>query len=374
MSARWARRSSSTEVAEIPTAIVTGSGGLIGSESVAFFVEAGFDVMGLENDMRSYYFGPAASTAPQTDRLLDAYGASFRSLPVDIRDFDSVSRIFADNASALELVVHTAAQPSHDWAASEPLTDFSVNATGTINLLEATRLYAPEATFVSTSTNKVYGDRPNTLPFDELETRLDLPAEHEYYDGIPATMPIDGCLHSLFGASKAAADLVVQEYGRYFDMPTVTFRGGCLTGPNHAGAELHGFLSYLMRCTVTGDRYTVHGYDGKQVRDNIHSADLVRAFATFHSSPRAGAVYNIGGGRENSCSMREAIALCEQIAGRELNWELGPEPRVGDHRWWISDLAPFTDDYPGWRIELDLPRILTEIHEANIEHWTTVAG
>ena len=282
----------------MPVAIVTGSGGLIGSESVAHFVEAGFDVVGLENDMRSYYFGPAASTAPQTDRLLSAYGRSFRSLAVDIRDFDAVSGVFADHADALELVIHTAAQPSHDWAASEPLTDFSVNATGTINLLEATRLHKPDATFIFTSTNKVYGDRPNLLPLEELETRLDLPVGHKYFDGIPTTMSIDSCLHSLFGASKAAADLVVQEYGRYFDMPTVAFRGGCLTGPNHAGAMLHGFLSYLMRCTVTGDRYTVYGYGGKQVRDNIHSADLVRAFAAFHASPRAGAVYNIGGGRE----------------------------------------------------------------------------
>jgi CDP-paratose 2-epimerase len=343
----------------MPVAIVTGSGGLIGSESVAHFVEAGFDVIGLENDMRSYYFGPAASTARQTDRLLSAYDGSFRSLAVDIRDFEAVSRVFAENAAALELVIHTAAQPSHDWAASEPLTDFSVNATGTINLLEATRLHK---------------HRPNLLPLEEHETRLELPAGHEYFDGIPTTMPIDGCLHSLFGASKAAADLVVQEYGRYFDMPTVAFRGGCLTGPNHAGAMLHGFLSYLMRCTVTGDRYTVYGYGGKQVRDNIHSADLVRAFAAFHASPRAGAVYNIGGGRENSCSMREAIALCEQVAGRELDWELGPDARVGDHRWWISDLAPFMSDYPGWRLEYDLERILTEIHEANVEGWTTVAG
>jgi CDP-paratose 2-epimerase len=357
----------------MPVAIVTGSGGLIGSESVAYFVEAGFDVIGLENDMRSYYFGPGASTAPQTDRLLTAYGESFRSLAVDIRDFDAVSRVFADNAAGLELVIHTAAQPSHDWAASEPLTDFSVNATGTINMLEATRLHRPDATFIFTSTNKVYGDRPNLLPLEELETRLDLPAKHEYFDGIPTTMPIDGCLHSLFGASKAAADLVVQEYGRYFDMPTVAFRGGCLTGPNHAGAMLHGFLSYLMRCTVTGDSYTVYGYDGKQVRDNIHSADLVRAFAAFHKSPRAGAVYNIGGGRENSCSMREAIALCEQVAGRVLDWELARDARVGDHRWWISDLAPFMRDYPGWRLEFDLPRILRQIHDANVESWTAVA-
>ena len=312
----------------MPVAIVTGSGGLIGSESVAYFVEAGFDVVGLENDMRSYYFGSAASTAPQTDRLLSAYGGSFRSLAVDIRDFDAVSGVFAHHADALELVIHTAAQPSHDWAASEPLTDFSVNATGTINLLEATRLHRPDATFVFTSTNKVYGDRPNLLPLEELETRLELPVGHEYFDGIPTTMSIDSCLHSLFGASKAAADLVVQEYGRYFDMPTVAFRGGCLTGPNHAGAMLHGFLSYLMRCTVTGDKYTVYGYGGKQVRDNIHSADLVRAFAAFHESPRAGAVYNIGGGtRQQLLDARGNRAL---RAGRRSRARLGA--RAGQPR------------------------------------------
>lgn len=355
-------------------AIVTGSGGLIGSESVTYLVEAGFDVIGLENDMRSYYFGASASTAAQTERLLTSYPGSFRSLAVDIRDLDAVSRVFADHSAQLELVIHAAAQPSHDWAASEPLTDFSVNATGTVNLLEATRLHKPDATFVFTSTNKVYGDRPNELPLDELETRLDLPAGHEYFDGIPTTMPIDRCLHSLFGASKAAADLVVQEYGRYFGMPTVAFRGGCLTGPNHAGAMLHGFLSYLMRCTITGDRYTVYGYGGKQVRDNIHSADLVRAFAAFHANPRPGAVYNIGGGRDNSCSMLEAIALCEQAAGRQLDWQLGPEPRVGDHRWWISDLSAFMDDYPDWRIEHDLERIVAEIHAANVDGWTAMAG
>ena len=342
----------------------------MGSESVTHFVHAGFDVIGLENDMRSYYFGPTASTARQTDRLSTIYRDSFRSLSVDIRDFDAVDRVFADNAAELELVIHTAAQPSHDWAASQPLTDFAVNATGTINLLEATRLHKPDATFIFTSTNKVYGDKPNFLPLVELDTRLELPSEHEYFNGISVTMPIDRCLHSLFGASKTAADLVVQEYGRYFDMPTVAFRGGCLTGPNHAGTMLHGFLSYLMRCTVVGERYTVFGYDAKQVRDNIHSSDLVRAFAEFHARPRAGAVYNIGGGRDNSCSMLEAIALCERIAGRELAWELDPEPRVGDHRWWISDLTAFRADHPNWTLRYDLERILEEIYSANVASWS----
>jgi len=354
----------------MPRAIVTGSGGLIGSESVSQFVEAGYDVIGLENDMRAYFFGPSASTSEQTERLRAEYPESFRSLSIDIRDADEVDRLFREQAAGLELVIHTAAQPSHDWAASEPLTDFTVNANGTINLLEAARQHAPDATFIFTSTNKVYGDQPNVLPLEELETRLELSEDHEYYDGIPITMSIDHCLHSLFGASKAAADLVVQEYGRYFELPTVAFRGGCLTGPNHAGARLHGFLSYLMRCTVTGEPYTVYGYGGKQVRDNIHSADLVRAFAAFHANPSAGAVYNIGGGRESNCSMLEAITLCEQIAGRELDWDLGSEPRVGDHRWWISDLAPFKADHPGWKLQYGVEEILREIYEQNVESWS----
>ena len=354
----------------MPLAIVTGSGGLIGSESVSRFVEAGYDVIGVENDMRAYFFGPDASTAPQSKRLLERYPDSFRSLAIDIRDAEAIDRLFAENAPQLELVIHTAAQPSHDWAASEPLTDFSVNANGTLNLLEATRRHKPEATFIYTSTNNVYGDRPNFLPLVELEQRLELPEDHAYHGGIDTSMPIDNCLHSLFGASKAAADLLVQEYGSYFDMPTVCFRGGCLTGPNHAGTRLHGFLSYLMRCTMTGDPYVVYGYDGKQVRDNIHSADLVNAFAAFHSSPRSAAVYNIGGGRESNCSMLEAIALCEQITGRKLDWTLGETPRIGDHRWWISDLGEFKSDYPGWKLEYDVEAILREIYEQNADRWT----
>jgi CDP-paratose 2-epimerase len=354
-------------------AIITGSGGLIGSESVAHFIEAGLDVVGIENDLRAYFFGPSASTAQRSRGLAERYPDAFRWVEHDIRDADAIDRIFAEHARDLELVVHTAAQPSHDWAASEPQTDFTVNANGTLNLLEATRRHRPDATFVFCSTNKVYGDRPNFLPLVELETRLELPEEHEYHGGIPVTMPIDRCLHSLFGASKAAADLLVQEYGRYFDMPTVCLRGGCLTGPNHAGAELHGFLAYLMRCTVTGTPYTVFGYDGKQVRDNIHSADFVRAIAAFHEHPRAGAVYNLGGGRESNCSMLEAIELCGRIAGRELDWTLGETPRVGDHRWWISDLGAFREDYPGWSLEYGVEEILREIYERNVESWSAAA-
>lgn len=353
----------------MPTAIVTGSGGLIGSESAAHFVHQGYDVVGLENDMRAQFFGPEASTQHTTDRLLSELGDSFRSLEVDIRDLDGVERVFAEHRHSLELVIHTAAQPSHDWAASDPQTDFAVNANGTLNLLDATRRQAPEATFIFCSTNKVYGDLPNALPLVENPSRLELPSDHRYFRGIDTSMSIDSSTHSLFGVSKAAADLLVQEYGRYFDLPTVCFRGGCLTGPNHAGTRLHGFLSYLMRCTMTGEPYTVFGYGGRQVRDNIHSADLVAAFAAFHAAPRAAAVYNIGGGRASNCSMIEAIELCEEVAGRELDWELSDENRIGDHRWWISDLEPFRSDYPAWDITYDVRGVLEEIHEQNAEVW-----
>ncbi|HEV2723891.1 MAG TPA: NAD-dependent epimerase/dehydratase family protein [Thermoleophilaceae bacterium] len=350
-------------------AIITGSGGLIGSESVRHFGSAGFDVIGIENDMRAVFFGASASTARTTAGLLETV-PGFRSEALDIRDGEGVDRLFAKHGARIELVVHTAAQPSHDWAAGDPHTDFAVNATGTLNLLEATRRHAPDAPFIFCSTNKVYGARPNDLPLLDTGSRLELPEDHRYFAGIDTSMSIDKCLHSLFGVSKAAADLMVQEYGRYFDMPTVCFRGGCLTGPSHAGARLHGFLSYLMRCAVTGDPYTVYGYDGKQVRDNIHAADFVSALAAFHERPRAAAVYNLGGGRGSNCSMLEAIELCERIAGTTLQWELGPEPRIGDHRWWISDLAEFQRDYPDWTLSYDLEGILTEIFEHNVEPWT----
>lgn len=353
----------------MPVAIVSGSGGLIGSEAVGYFVRAGYDVVGIENDMRAAFFGPEASTAHVTERLL-AEHPEFRSESADIRDRDAVERIFRERAGQVELVIHSAAQPSHDWAASDPQTDFGVNANGTLNLLEATRAHAPAASFVFCSTNKVYGDTPNRLPLEELERRLELPEPHRYFRGIDTSMSIDTSTHSLFGVSKAAADLLVQEYGRYFEMPTVCFRGGCLTGPQHAGAKLHGFLAYLMKCTVTGTPYTVFGYGGKQVRDNIHSADLIAAFAAYHENPRPAAVYNIGGGRRSNCSMLEAIEACERIAGRELDWEMGEEPRIGDHRWWISDLAPFEADYPEWELRYGIEEILVEMYEQNAERWT----
>lgn len=352
------------------TAIVTGSGGLIGSETARFLVAEGFDVVGIENDMRARFFGPASSTASVTSTLL-AELDGFRVEEVDIRDGEAIERIFAAAGARIEIVVHAAAQPSHDWAASDPMTDFGVNATGTMNLLAATRAHCPEATFVFLSTNKVYGDHPNGLPLEARETRYELPEEHQWHGGIDTSMSIDRCTHSLFGVSKAAADLAVQEYGRYFDMPTVCFRGGCLTGPQHAGAELHGFLAYLMKCTVTGAPYTVFGYEGKQVRDNIHAHDVSRAINAFHRSPRAGVVYNLGGGRANSISMLEAIELCERVSGGRLSWKLGDGPRTGDHMWWISDLKPFRADHPGWEIEIGLEEIATEIFERNVEQWET---
>jgi CDP-paratose 2-epimerase len=340
---------------------------------VAHFVAAGYDVVGIENDMRARFFGPDASTARTTHRLLERH-PEFRSADLDIRDTDGVRRLFEEHRASLELVVHAAAQPSHDWAASDPHADFSVNATGTLNLLEAARHVKPDATFVFMSTNKVYGDRPNFLPLEDRGERLELPEDHEYHGGIDASMSIDRCMHSLFGVSKASADLMVQEYGRYFDMPTVCFRGGCLTGPSHQGAKLHGFLAYLMRCTVTGTPYTVFGYDGKQVRDNIHSNDVVTAMEAFHRNPRSAAVYNLGGGREANCSMREAIALCERVAGRTLDWTLSDQARMGDHRWWISDVSGFKRDYPDWGLTRDLEATVREIHDANVEHWLAEAA
>jgi CDP-paratose 2-epimerase len=356
----------------MPVAIVTGSGGLIGSESVRFFAAEGYQVIGLENDMRAYFFGPEASTAPVTAQL-ESDLPEFRSLEIDLRDAEGVERVFEGHAGGIELIVHTAAQPSHDWAAREPQTDFAVNANGTLNVLEAARMHTPDATFIFASTNKVYGDRPNDLPLVENESRLELPREHRWYGGIDTSMPLDRCTHSLFGVSKAAADLAVQEYGRYFQMPTVCFRGGCLTGPQHAGAQLHGFLAYLIRCAVTETPYTVFGYGGKQVRDNIHAHDVVRAFAAFHAEPRQAAVYNLGGGRASNVSMLEAISLCNEITGRSLDWTLDERARVGDHRWWVSDLDEFRADYPGWDLTRGIEEIMREIYEQNAERWLAAA-
>lgn len=345
------------------TIIVTGSAGLIGSETVKHFANEGRHVVGIDNDMRSRFFGAEASTRSTRDQLVATIG-EYEHHDIDIRDAAAVSGVFKQHAGKIAAVVHTAAQPSHDWAARDPQMDFTVNANGTLNLLEATREVCPEAPFVFTSTNKVYGDTPNRLPLQELEMRWEIEPGHEYQEGISETMSIDHTKHSLFGASKVAADILVQEYGRYFGMPTACFRGGCLTGPAHAGTELHGFLSYLMKCTVTGRPYRVFGYSGKQVRDNIHSFDLVEAFAAFIDAPRSGEVYNLGGSRHSNCSMREAIQLCEEISGRKLTWSYEEDNRIGDHIWWISDVRKFQQHYPGWKFRYGLREILDEIHEA----------
>ena len=355
------------------TALVTGSGGLIGSEAAEHFARLGMDVVGIDNDMRRSFFGDDASTRWRVDELQSELGGRYVHEVADIRDHPAMERIFAARGRDIGLVVHTAAQPSHDWAARDPLTDFGVNATGTLHLLELTRLYAPDATFVFTSTNKVYGDTPNHLPLLELDTRWEIDPTHPYARGIDEQMSIDHTLHSLFGASKVAADVLVQEYGRYFGMRTAVLRGGCLTGPKHSGAQLHGFLAYLMRCTVTGQPYTVFGYGGKQVRDNIHSSDFISAIEHIHRSPRAGEVYNMGGGLQSNCSMREAIALCQEIAGRELAHSYTDDNRVGDHIWYVSDLTKFRAHHPAWELRYDVPSILQEIHDHNVERWTVHA-
>jgi len=311
--------------------------------------------------MRSYFFGPEASTAWNTDRLRKSL-KNFTHNDLDIRDREALKLLFKRYGKDVSLIVHTAAQPSHDWAAREPFTDFTVNANGTLNLLEATRQTCPEATFIFTSTNKVYGDTPNSLPLVEQESRWELSAEHPYAEyGIDESMTIDNSKHSLFGASKVAADVLTQEYGRYFGMKTGVFRGGCLTGPMHSSAELHGFLAYLVKCAVTGTQYTIYGYKGKQVRDNIHSFDLVNAFWHFFRNPKEAAVYNMGGSRHSNCSVLEAIEMIEEMCGRKLDYTLTFDARSGDHIWWISDVRKFQSDYPEWTYHYNIKQILREI-------------
>ena len=354
-------------------AIITGAAGLVGSEAVEYFASLGMDVVGIDNGMRADFFGPAASTKWVRDRL-EKDIRNYTHYSADIREYAAISDVFQKYQGAIELVIHTAAQPSHDWAASNPFMDFTVNANGTSVMLEATRNFAPDAVFIFTSTNKVYGDTPNYLPLVESATRWEIDASHPYFaNGIPETMSIDRTMHSLFGASKVAADVLVQEYGKYFGMKTGCFRGGCLTGPNHSGTQLHGFLAYLMKCAVTETPYTIFGYKKKQVRDNIHSNDLIRAFHEFFKKPGSGEVYNMGGGRYSNCSMLEAIELCEGITGKPFLSKYVDENRRGDHIWWISDLTRFQTQYPDWKPEYDVPQILKEIYELNVERWAESA-
>ncbi len=349
--------------------LITGSAGLVGSEAARYFAGKGYDIIGIDNDMRAVFFGPDASTKWNLTRLSRELGSRYEHHDVDIRNVEAIEDIFKAHARHLRAIIHTAAQPSHDWAARDVQTDFTVNANGTLNLLELTRKHCPQTPFIFTSTNKVYGDTPNSLPLVEQEKRWEIDESHAYYDGIDETMSIDQTKHSLFGASKVAADILTQEYGRYFDMPTVSFRGGCLTGPGHTGTQLHGFLSYLMKCAVAGQPYTVFGYKGKQVRDNIHSYDLVRMFEQFIESPRRGEAYNAGGGRHSNCSLLEAVEMCEELTGNRMRLIHTDENRVGDHIWYISSLRKFMSHYPRWRCTYTVPDILAEMYEANKDRW-----
>ncbi|MBS0618666.1 MAG: NAD-dependent epimerase/dehydratase family protein [Spirochaetes bacterium] len=349
------------------TAIITGSAGLIGAEATRFFAAKGYRVVGVDNDMRQEFFGAEASTAWQRQQL-EAELKDYCHYALDIRDIGGIEKLFSEYSSEIEIVIHTAAQPSHDWAAKDPHKDFTVNANGTLTLLEATRKYASKAVFIFTSTNKVYGDTPNALPLVEKEKRWEIAESHQFFaHGIDETMSIDNTKHSLFGASKVAADVLVQEYGKYFAMKTGVFRGGCLTGPGHSGTELHGFLAYLMKCAVTKQPYTIFGYKGKQVRDNIHSFDLVNMFWHFTQSPREGEVYNAGGSRHSNCSMQEAIMLCERISGNKMQIQYDATNRIGDHIWYVSDVRKFQSHFPEWRYKYTLEEMMQQIHDALVK-------
>ena len=337
--------------------IVTGSSGLIGSAAVRHYDALGNEVIGIDNDMRATFFGPQGSTLWNQKRLEDET-SNFRTVAIDIRDREAILKLFQD--SPPDMVIHCAAQPSHDRAAAIPFLDFEVNAVGTLNLLEATRQLAPKAVFCHMSTNKVYGDAPNEMPLVELERRWEY-ARAEDFNGVNEQCRIDQTMHSLFGASKTAADVVAQEYGRYFGMSVGVFRGGCLTGASHSGVELHGFLSYLVNVAVTGKPYTIFGYKGKQVRDQIECNDVVRAFEAFAKNPRPGEVYNIGGGRDNAASVLECIDLIADISGRKVKWTLGEDNRKGDHICYISDLSKLRRDYPEWDIRISLRDIISQM-------------
>jgi CDP-paratose 2-epimerase len=353
MNKKTAKKSSSKKV------LITGSSGLIGSESARFFANLGFEIFGIDNDMRKYFFGAEASTKWNREKTKKELKDKYIHFSADIRNDKKIADIFKNNS--FDLIIHTAAQPSHDWAAKEPYTDFSVNATGTLVLLENYRKYSPNAVFIFTSTNKVYGDTPNALPLIEQETRYELPKSHKFYKGINETMTVDNSKHSIFGASKVAADIMVQEYGKYFGLKTVVFRGGCLTGPAHSGTRLHGFLAYLVKCIATQTPYVIFGYKGKQVRDNIHSYDLVNAFYHVFKKPRSGVAYNIGGSRYSNTSILEAIKKAESILAKKAKVNYKKDNRIGDHIWYISDVSKFKSDYPDWKFTYDNDKIIEDI-------------
>jgi len=341
--------------------LVTGSDGLVGSESVKFFSKKGFFVVGIDNNSRKKFFGEEASTL-KNRKILKSTISNYQHINLDITS-DKIKDIFEKYRNQIKLVIHTAAQPSHDWAATNPKVDFNVNAYGTLNLLENTRIFAKDASFIYTSTNKVYGDNPNNLQFKEYKTRYSPVDTFVKENGFDEKFPIDNTLHSLFGVSKLSADILTQEYGKYFGMKTVSFRGGCLTGGGHAGTMLHGFLSYLMKCVMYEKKYKIFGYKGKQVRDNIHSFDLVNSFYEFYKNPKIGEVYNIGGGIDSNCSMIEAIEMCENLVGKKLDYNYVEKPRKGDHQWYISNISKFKMDYPNWKLTYGVPEILEDIYK-----------
>ncbi|MTI85390.1 MAG: NAD-dependent epimerase/dehydratase family protein [Firmicutes bacterium] len=343
--------------------IITGSSGLIGSDAAEFYAGLGYQVVGIDNNMRQVFFGTEGSTLYNRRRLERKLGSYYKHVDIDIRDIDKVKAVFSPYAKNISLIIHTAAQPSHDWAAGQPITDFTVNALGTLNLLESMRLYCPDAVFIFTSTNKVYGDRPNKLPLVEEESRWEVSPAHPYRNGISEGMSVDQCMHSLFGASKLAADVLVQEYGKYFNFKTVCFRGGVLSGSHQAGVQLHGFINYLMKCVMQNTKYTILGYQGKQVRDVIHSADVIAAFHAFFENPRCGGeVYNIGGARQSNISVLEAIELAQEITGKQLKYEYAEQNRAGDHIWYISDLSKFKAHFPQWNLRYNVRTIMEEIY------------
>ena len=342
--------------------IITGSSGLVGSEAVGFFSKKGFDVIGIDNNLRKFFFGEDGSTLWLKSKLLKT-NKKFKNFSIDVRNFNGLGKVFKKYSRNISLIVHCAAQPSHDYGKNFPIIDFNVNATGTLNLLELTKKYCPQAPFIFMSTNKVYGDNPNKLKIEEKKTRWEIKKTDKYFRGIDEQFSIDDCTHSFFGVSKTYADLIVQEYGKNIGLKTVCFRAGCITGPNHSGAKLHGFLSYLVKVSLKNKKYSLIGYKGKQVRDNIHSHDLVNCFWEFYKKPRAGEIYNIGGGRYSNCSIIEALNLVEKIANISIKRSFIKKPRIGDHIWYISNLNKFKKHYPNWKQKYNTQKILGEIIE-----------
>jgi len=345
-------------------ALITGAAGLVGSEAVKFFCNKGFDVVGIDNNLRKFFFGNDGSTSWVKKKLEHNY-KNFLNYDVDVRNFSNLEKIFKKYKKKISVIIHCAAQPSHDYGKNYPIIDFNINATGTLNLLELTKKFCPDSCFIFMSTNKVYGDNPNNLKIYETKNRFELKKNSKYYNGINESFSIDNCIHSFFGVSKTYADLMVQEYGRNVGLKTVSFRGGCITGPNHSGAKLHGFLSYLIKSCISEKKYTLIGYNGKQVRDNLHSNDLINCFWEYYKKPNRGEIYNIGGGRYSNCSILEALNLVEQIKKIEIKKKIIRTPRVGDHIWYISDTAKFQKHYPKWKQKYNTKKIIEELIDSH---------